>query len=335
MIIGEAEIQGQVKRAYELALVENATGAILNRLFRGALAAGKRARSETALSEKGVSISSVAVELAQRVLGDLAQRRVLVIGAGETAELTARALAARGVETVFIANRRYDRAIGLAQRFGGEAVRFDELPAQLELADIVVSATNSPHHIVEREELEQVMAGRDGRPLLLVDIAVPRDVDPACRELAGVSVHDVDDVQAIVERNASVREAEARKAEGILDSELARFERWLSTLEVVPTVTALRERGEEIVRRVLAENESRWESLSPTDRERLEAVARAIVSRMLHEPTLRMKRSADDEDSYVLLHAMRELFGLDPAAAPIEGEGGEVRRLRPRRRDSA
>jgi glutamyl-tRNA reductase len=335
MIIGEAEIQGQVKRAYELALVENATGAILNRLFRGALAAGKRARSETALSEKGVSISSVAVELAQSVLGDLAQRRVLVIGAGETAELTARALAARGVETVFIANRRYDRAIGLAQRFGGEAVRFDELPAQLELADIVVSATNSPHHIVEREELEQVMAGRDGRPLLLVDIAVPRDVDPACRELAGVSVHDVDDVQAIVERNASVREAEARKAEGILDSELARFERWLSTLEVVPTVTALRERGEEIVRRVLAENESRWESLSPTDRERLEAVARAIVSRMLHEPTLRMKRSADDEDSYVLLHAMRELFGLDPAAAPIEGEGGEVRRLRPRRRDSA
>jgi glutamyl-tRNA reductase len=335
MIIGEAEVQGQVKRAYELALVENATGAILNRLFRGALAAGKRARTETAIGEKGLSISSVAVELAQRVLGDLARRRVLVIGAGETAELTARALAARGVETVFIANRRYDRAIGLAQRFGGEAVRFDELPGQLELADIVVSATNSPHHIVEREELEQVMAQRQGRPLLLVDIAVPRDVDPACRELPGVSVHDVDDVQAIVERNASVREAEARDAERILEAELARFQRWLSTLEVVPTVAALRERGEEIVRRVLAENESRWESLSPADRERLEAMANAIVSRMLHEPTLRMKRSADDEDTYAYVHAMRELFGLDPGAEPIEGEAGEVRRLRPKRRDSA
>jgi glutamyl-tRNA reductase len=335
MIIGEAEVQGQVKRAYELALVENATGAILNRLFRGALAAGKRARTETAIGEKGLSISSVAVELAQRVLGDLARRRVLVIGAGETAELTARALAARGVETVFVANRRYDRAIGLAQRFGGEAVRFDELPGQLELADIVVSATNSPHHIVEREELEQVMAQRQGRPLLLVDIAVPRDVDPACRELPGVSVHDVDDVQAIVERNASVREAEARDAERILEAELARFQRWLSTLEVVPTVAALRERGEEIVRRALAENESRWESLSPADRERLEAMANAIVSRMLHEPTLRMKRSADDEDTYAYVHAMRELFGLDPGAEPIEGEAGEVRRLRPKRRDSA
>jgi glutamyl-tRNA reductase len=333
MIVGEAEVQGQVKRAYELALVENATGPILNRLFRGALAAGKRARSETAIGEKGLSISSVAVELAQRVLGDLAKRRVLVIGAGETAELTARALAARGVETVFIANRRYDRAIGLAQRFGGQAVRFDELPAQLEQADIVVSATNSPHHIVEREELEQVMTERQGRPLLLIDIAVPRDVDPRCRELGGVSVHDVDDVQAIVERNASVREAEARDAERILETELGRFERWLASLEVVPTVAALRSRGEEIVRRVLAENESRWEDLSEADRGRLEKMAGAIVSRMLHEPTLRMKRSAEDEDTYVYVHAMRELFGLDPESAPVEGEGGEVRQLR-RKRES-
>ncbi len=185
---------------------------------------------------------------------------MLVIGAGETAELVARALAARGVETVFIANRHYDRAIGLAQRFGGEAVRFEELPAQLELADIVVSATNSPHHIVERDELEQVMEGREGRPLLVIDIAVPRDVDPACREIPGVSLHDVDDVQEIVERNASGREAEARQAESILDAERTSFERWLGSLEVVPTVTALRERADEIVRRVLAENEARWES---------------------------------------------------------------------------
>src|SRR5918997_2634307 len=202
MIVGEAEVQGQVKRAYELALVEDATGPVLNRLFRGALAAGKRARTETAVSERGVSIPSVAVELAQRALGDLADREVLLVGAGETAELTARALAARGVETIFIANRHHNRAIGLAQRFGGRAVRFDELPARLEDADIVVSSTNSPHHIVEREELELVMAARDGRPLLMVDLAVPRDIAPGCREVAGVSVHDVDDVQAIAERNA-------------------------------------------------------------------------------------------------------------------------------------
>ena len=202
MILGEAEIQGQVKRAYELALVEGATGPILNRLFRGALAAGGRAREETGISEKGVSIPSVAVELARRTLGDLSDRRVLVVGAGETAELVARALVARGVATVFVANRHYDRAIGLAQRFDGNAVRFDELPEQLTGADIVVSATNSPHHIVERDGLEQVMAAAPERPLLAIDLAVPRDIEPACREIAGVSVHDIDDVQQIVERNA-------------------------------------------------------------------------------------------------------------------------------------
>ena len=269
MIVGEAEVQGQVKRAYELALVEGATGPILNRLFRGALAAGGRARDETGVSEKGLSISSVAVELAQRTLGDLGERSVLVIGAGETAELVARALVARGVSTVFVANRRYDRAIGLAQRFGGNAVRFEELPEQLELADIVVSATNSPHHIVERDDITQVMATREGRPLLLVDIAVPRDIEPACREISGVSLHDLDDVQQIVERNTSGREAEAKRAEQIIEVEVDRFERWLASLEVVPTIVAMRERSEEIVRRVLAENEPRWERLSEADHERL------------------------------------------------------------------
>ena len=166
MIVGEAEIQGQVKRAYELAMVEGATGPILNRMFRGALAAGKRARTETAIGEKGVSIPSVAVELAQRNLGDLSARRVLLIGAGETSELTARALAARGSDAVFIANRGYNRAISLAERFGGKAVRIDELPTQLASADIVVSTTNSPHHLIERSELELIMSQREGKPLL-------------------------------------------------------------------------------------------------------------------------------------------------------------------------
>jgi glutamyl-tRNA reductase len=329
MIVGEAEIQGQVKRAYELALVEGATGPILNRLFRGALAAGGRVREETRVGEKGVSIPSVAVELARRTLGDLSERRVLVVGAGETAELVARALVARGVATVFVANRHYDRAIGLAERFGGEAVRFEELPAQLEVADIVVSATNSPHHIVERDDLSQVMAARgEMRPLLLVDIAVPRDIEPACRELAGVSLHDLDDVQQIAERNASGREAEARRAEPILTAELDRFERWHASLEVVPTIGALRERGDEVVRRVLAENEGRWESLSEADRERLAAMAKAIASRLLHEPTLRMKRSAGDEEAYLYVSALRELFGLDTDTEPESDEAGKVTELR-------
>ncbi len=325
MIVGEAEIQGQVKRAYELALVEGGTGPILNRLFRGALAAGGRARDETGISEKGVSISSVAVELARRTLGDLADRRVLVIGAGETAELVARALVARGVATVFVANRHYDRAIGLAQRFGGGAVRFEELPEQLELADIVVSATNSPHHIVERDDVAAVMATREGRPLLLVDIAVPRDIEPACREIAGVSLHDIDDVQQIVERNAGGREAEARRAERIIEAEQDRFERWLASLEVVPTIASLRERADEVVRRVLAENDPRWESLGEADRERVGAMAKAIASRLLHEPTLRMKRSAGSDDAYLYVSALRELFGLDAAETEPEGEAGGKR----------
>jgi glutamyl-tRNA reductase len=330
MIIGEAEVQGQVKRAYELALVEGATGPILNRLFRGALAAGKRARSETAISEKALSVPQVAVELAQRVLGDLGERKVLVIGAGETAELSARALAARGVDAVFIANRRYDRAIGLAQRFGGHAVRFEDLPEQLIDADIVASSTGSPHHVVDRESLEQVMSARAGRPLLLIDLAVPRDIHPACRELPGVALHDMDDLQQLVERNLSGREAEARRAEGVLRAELARFDRWLATQDVTPTIAALRARGNEIVERVLAENEARWEGLTAADRGRLQAMARAIASRLLHEPTLRLKRSGADDDAYAKVAALRQLFGLDPESEPLGEADAEVRELRRR-----
>jgi glutamyl-tRNA reductase len=336
MIVGEAEIQGQVKRAYELALVEGATGPILNRMFRGALAAGKRARTETAVGEKGVSIPSVAVELAQRNLGDLSARRVLLIGAGETSELTARALAARGSEAVFIANRGYKRAISLAERFGGNAVRIDELPLQLISADIVVSTTNSPHHLIERAELEVIMGQREGAPLLLIDLAVPRDIDPECRGVEGVSLYDVDEVQAIVERNASGREAEARRAGAILDSELSRFEHWLGAQEVMPTVAALRERADAIVSQVLAENTTRWESLSPTDRERVETLARAIANRLLHEPTVRLKGAADREDAYLQVSALRELFGLDAGTEPetSSGESADVTSLDERRRRS-
>jgi glutamyl-tRNA reductase len=332
MIIGEAEVQGQVKRAYELALVEGATGPVLNRLFRSALAAGKRARSETGVSQRALSVPSIAVDLAQRTLGDLDDRRVLVVGAGETAELTAKALASKGVHAIFIANRHYDRAIGLAQRFAGHAVRFEALPEEMESADIVVSSTSSPHSVIERDELAEVMRVRDGRPLLLIDLAVPRDIHPACRELAGVSLYDMDDLQALVERNLSGREAEARRAEGILRVEQARFDRWLAAQDVTATVAALRARADEVVERVLAENEQRWEGLTEADRERLSAAARAIASRLLHEPTLRLKRDAGEGDAYVKLAVLRELFGLDPATESIEAPGAQVSDLRDRQR---
>jgi glutamyl-tRNA reductase len=321
MIVGEAEIQGQVKRAYELALVEGATGPLTNRLFRDALGAGKRVRTETAIGRSNVSISTVAVELARRSLGELETRRVLVIGAGENGELTARALSERGVQTVFVANRRYDRAIGLAQRFGGVAVRFDDLPGELAEADIVVGSTGSPHQIVDREELELVVEQRGGRPLFLIDIAVPRDFDPGVRDLPGVTLFDMDDLQREVARNMSGREVEATRARTLIEEEVDRFSEWLASLEVVPTISALRERAEAIVDQVMRENSGRWESLSDADRERVEVLARAIVSRMLHEPTLRMKRLGEQGDgAYVYVQALRELFGLDPGLAsdPVE-----------------
>ena len=332
MIIGEAEIQGQVKRAYELALVEGATGPILNRLFRTALAAGKRARSETGISERSMSIPSVAVELAQRTLGDLEARRVLVIGAGETAELTARALAAKGVQAIFIANRHYDRAIGLAQRFAGRAVRFEDLPEEMTGADIVVASTSSPHSVIERDGLAEVMAARDGRPLLLIDLAVPRDIHPSCRDLPGISLYDMDDLQALVERNVSGRESEARRAEVILRTELGGFDRWLAAQDVTPTIAALRARADDVVEMVLSENEQRWQGLTEADRERLRAAARAIASRLLHEPTLRLKRSAGDDDAYAKVAILRELFALDPSSEPLQGADAEVSDLNDRRR---
>lgn len=332
MIVGEAEIQGQVKRAYELALVEGVTGPLTNRLFRDALGAGKRVRTETAVGRTRVSVASVAVELAREVLGDLSERCVLVIGAGENGELTARALHQAGVATTFVANRHYDRAIGLAQRFGGEAVRFDDLPHELARADIVVSATGSPHQLVGREELELVTAERAGRPLLLIDIAVPRDVDPGVRDLPGIALYDMDDLQREVARNLSGREAEAGRARVVVDREVARFADWLASLEVVPTIAALRDRGEAIVEQVLAENAGRWESLSAADRDRVEVLARAVLRRLLHEPTMRLKRA--DGGGYVQVQAVRELFGLEPEGAELDltSAAAEVTELATRRR---
>jgi glutamyl-tRNA reductase len=329
MIVGEAEVQGQVKRAYELALVEGATGPISNRLFRDALGAGKRVRTETALGRSRVSVSSVAVDLARDVLGDLETRRVLVVGAGENGEMTAKALADRGVRTVFVANRRYDRAIGLAQRFGGEAVRFDDLPAEIVNADIVVGCTSSPHLIMGADELALVTEQRGGRPLLLIDIAVPRDIDPRVRELPGITLYDMDDLQRTVARNLDVQEAESARARTVIDEELQRFDRWLSTLDVVPTISALRERGEQVIQQVLRENEGRWETLSEADRERVELMTRAVVNRLLHEPTARLKRPADEDAAYVHVQALRELFGLD--TGPLGEAEAEVTSLDERR----
>jgi glutamyl-tRNA reductase len=309
MIIGEAEIQGQVKRAYDEALARETAGPLSNHLFRAALATGKRVRHDTAIGERALSLPSVAVSLAREKLGALEGLEVVIIGTGETSELTARALADSGCRTAFVATRRRDRAISLARRYGGTSVSFDELPGELSRADIVVSATSSPHKLLEAGELGEVMAERHGRPMLLIDLAVPRDIDDGCGEIAGISLFDIDDLQAVVARNRQVRQAEARRAEGIIEEEIGHFAAWLGSLEVLPTLAALRVHASELAGRVVAENAGRRESASPRDLQRVEAIARTIVQRLLHEPTVRLKELRDDR-AHARTALVRELFGL-------------------------
>jgi glutamyl-tRNA reductase len=334
MIVGEAEIQGQVRRAHEAALRSGTTGPLSNRLFAAALTTGKRVRSETAIGAGRASVPSVAVDLALSVLGGLADRHVVILGAGETSELTARALSEQGAGTIFVANRHADRALHLAQRFGGSVVGLDGLPEQLALADIVLSSTSSPHPIVGREELAQVMRQREDRstrppgraPLLLIDIAVPRDIDPHCAELEGVSLYDIDDLQAVLARNLDNRAGEVPRAQDIVEEEIVRFARWLGQLDVLPTISALREHGAALVDQVLDENDGRWESASPRDLARVEAIARAVSSRLLHEPTIRLR--SHGERGHANIELVRELFGLGEEetadTAATEANAGEM-----------
>jgi glutamyl-tRNA reductase len=324
MIVGESEVQGQVRRAFDRAVAAGTTGPMLNQLFRAALETGKRVRTETAIGERHLSVASVAVGLARETLGGLIGREAVILGAGETGELTARALVDQGADTLFVANRSRGRAVALANRFGGEAAGFDELPEALGRADIVVAATSSPHALLEADDVEAVMDARQGRPLLLLDLAVPRDIDPGCKDLDGVALYDIDDLQAAVARNRSVRQAEATRAQGIVEEEIGKFAAWLGGLEVRPTLAALRARGDEIARLVLLENEGRWETLSERDRQRVEAMANAIVKRLLHEPTVRLKDLAG-ENAHARMQVVRELFGLEE---PEEEGLAEVRPLR-------
>jgi glutamyl-tRNA reductase len=307
MIVGEAEIQGQVRRSYECALSLGTSGPIINRLFQDALRAGTRVRTDTRISRHRASVASVAVELARRELGDLNGRHALVIGAGKHGALTARALTDAGVETVYVANRTRDRAEDLARRFGGRTVGFDDLAGELRRCDLVLTCTSCPHRVVTRRELAAAVRGRS---IVVIDTAVPRDVEPSAAQLRGVTLYDLDTIQREMARNLSAREEEARSAAPIIEEEVASFGRWLATLEVVPTIAALRERGHAAVERALRENEPRWQSLSDDDRERVALMARAVVRDLLHEPTLRLRRAGQTGSSSLHVQTVRELFGL-------------------------
>jgi glutamyl-tRNA reductase len=310
MIVGEAEIQGQVKRSYEFALARETTGALTNHLFKAALATGKRVRSETAVGEGALSLPSAGVMLARETLEGLDGRSVVIVGSGESAELSARAMGGSGASLTFVAGRRGSRARALAERFDGEAVEIELLPTVLETADVVICATSSPHVLIEARALAEVMALRERTGLLLVDLAVPRDIDPDCGSVPGVRLFDIDDLEAVVRRNRRVRQDQAANAEGIVEEEIQSFADWLGSLEVRPTVAALHQHAEQIVQGVLAENAGKWESLSERDEERFEAAVHAAMTRLLHRPTLQMKAMLDDR-VHARMALVRDLFGLE------------------------
>ena len=295
MVVGEAEIQGQVKRAYEAALAKDTVGPLTNRLFKAALATGKRVRTETGIGERQLSLPAVAVALAREQLGTLTGREVVIVGTGEN-ERAGRA-GARRQRWQDACSSPAAGATGRCRSPGatsGRSVSFDELPAALLERRHRRRRDRVAARAARGRELSEVMAARGDRPLLLIDLAVPRDIDPSCAEIPGVSLYDIDDLQAVIARNRKVRQAEARKAEGIIEEEIQHFATWLGSLEVLPTIAALRARATEIADQVLRENDGKWEAASPRDLERIDALARAIVNRLLHDPTARLKELRDD-----------------------------------------
>ncbi|HSE82272.1 MAG TPA: glutamyl-tRNA reductase [Gaiellaceae bacterium] len=310
MVPGEAQILGQVREAYEAARETETTGATLHRLFRQALRVGKRVRTETAIGENPASVSSAAAQLAERVFEDLAGRRILLLGAGKTADLTAANLISRSVGEIVVANRSQERAEALARRFGGRAVGLDRVEAELAAADVVVASTSSQGFVVSAAQVERAVKERRGRPIFFIDIAVPRDVDPAVIELEGCYLYDIDDLERVVAESVAGRREEAVRAEAIVSEEADAFRAWQLSLDVVPAISSLRARAELIRREELERAQGRLASLSPSQRRAVEALTSQIVAKLLHQPTVRMKEAAAGADGVLYADAVRHLFGL-------------------------
>ncbi len=311
MILGEPQILGQVTEAHSKARSTGAAGPILSRLFTQAVHAGKRAHTETDISRYTTSVSHAAALLAQDKLGDLAGAKVLIIGAGEIAEQAAQALHARGTESITCISRTYSHAEALAGQVGGRAFNWVHLPEGLTEADVVISATGAPHSVIHVSNVVHVLPERAGRPLLLIDIAVPRDVDEEVGELPGVELHDIDDLQAVVDDNLAQRQAAIPQVEAIIQEEVIAFEDWLHSREVVPTIVDLRQKAEDIaqveVKRILR----RLDGLSDDEQAAINQLASRIVNKLLHEPTTRLKAQAANGNRLVYSHTVRDLFGLD------------------------
>ena len=306
LIPGEGEILGQVRDAYEA----GSAGPLLDRLFRTALHAGRRARSETAIAESPASVPAAAAALAQQVFETLVGRRVLVVGAGAMSEQTARNLISRGASVAAVANRGEQRGEEVAARLGAAAIPLDEVAPVLVSVDVVVSSTSAPDFVLAADVLGEVLRGRRGRPLLFVDLAVPRDVDPAIARVDGCFVYDIDDLEAVVEASLAGRRAEATRAERVVAGEAERFREWQASLAVVPAIASLRQLAEDIRAHELERARERLGRLPERDRRLVESVTAQIVNKLLHEPTVRMKEAAVTAEGVVYAEVVRHLFGL-------------------------
>ena len=311
MVVGEPQILGQVTDAYQTALSRQATGPVLNTLFRHAIQAGKRARTETNISRYATSVPSAAAALAEQEMGALDGRVVLVMGAGEMGRIAARALATRGASSLIVANRTYERGLMLARELGGQAMTFDRQAEALARADVVVTATDAPHVLVTPKKVATAMAQRPHRPMLIIDIAVPRDADPAVAEIPGVRLFDIDDLQDVVNGNLEAREREIPCVEAIAAEEAAAFMRWFRALDVVPTIADLRRQAEAVKAQELDKALRRLGNLGDREREVVCALAHGLVNKLLHQPTVRLKQHAIQGDGYLYTGVVRELFGLE------------------------
>jgi glutamyl-tRNA reductase len=316
MVVGEAQILGQVKEAYATARAIGAIHGQLDQLFTRAFAVAKRVRTETAVGSSSVSIASVAVELAKKIFGTLQGKNVFIVGAGKMSELAARHLMAHGCESIFVSNRTYDRAVGLAHRFNGKAIKFDDLYDNCDQADIVITSTGSPQAIFRREHGEQFLARRKNRPMFFIDIAVPRDVSPEMGKLDGIFTYDIDDLQQAVTTHVADRRKEAEHAEAIIASEVERFEARLHTLDVVPTIVSLQEHLETIRQAEIDRVRNRLGHMTPEQEIAVEALTRGIINKVMHTPITTLKTAAKESEATTVVDVVRRLFNLHEKETP-------------------
>ncbi len=318
MIVGETQVLGQVKEAYLKAQELKGSDGVLNSLFQKAIQVGKKVRTATSIDQHPVSVSYAAVELAKKTLGPLQDKTVLVVGAGEMADLATQYLMVNGVSSVIISNRSYEKAVQMAALFDGRAARLDQLSAELGNADIVISCTAARHYVMRESNCRQALLDRKGRKIMMIDVAVPRDIDPALNSIEGVFLYDIDDLQGVIDLNMAARRKAAFQANSIIAAELDDFNQWMASLSVVPVISALKKHGEIIKQNELKKAFNRLGKASDREKEIMTAMAHSIVNQLLHYPVVNLKEMAVSNQGHLYAEIVKKLFSLD---LPDEEQG--------------